>query len=259
MNSTIHGFPGSHRPSFPLLPERRTRLRLVRPVQDPARLRESDLRWSTRERLRRPLNLLVAGAGLIVTAPLMLVIAAAIRLTSRGPAFYVQERVGLDRRRGRSHSIGHRRRDDVGGRTFRIYKFRTMCVDAEARCGAVWAATDDPRVTPIGKVLRSTRLDELPQLLNVLKGDMNIVGPRPERPQIFAELRQQIDGYALRQRTRPGITGLAQVNLAYDQNLDSVRHKVRYDLAYIKRQSFLEDLRIMLRTLPVMVFRRGGW
>lgn len=259
MTSTIHGFPGSPRPSFPLLPERRTQLRLVRQVQDPARLRESDLAWSTRERLRRPLNLVVAGAGLVVVAPLMLLIAVAIRLTSRGPVFYVQERVGLDRRRGRSASIGHRRRDDTGGRTFTIYKFRTMCVDAEQGSGAVWCAANDPRVTPLGKVLRRTRLDELPQLLNVLKGDMNIVGPRPERPQIFAELRQQIDGYALRQRTRPGITGLAQVHLAYDQNLDTVRHKVRYDLAYIKRQSLLEDLRIMLRTLPVMVFRRGGW
>ncbi len=255
----IHGVKRPSRPTVLLLPERRASLTLVRSITDPARLSESTLVWSTKERLRRPLNCLVAGAGLVLAAPLMVVIAAAIRLTSRGPALYVQERVGLDRRRGRSASIGHRRRDDVGGRPFTIYKFRTMRVDAESASGAVWAAQDDPRVTAVGKVLRRTRLDELPQLINVLKGDMNIVGARPERPQIFAELRQQIDGYALRQRARPGITGLAQVNLAYDSNLDSVRHKVRYDLAYLKRQSLLEDLRIMLRTVPVMVFRRGGW
>src|SRR4051812_28697135 len=133
-----------------------------------------------------------------------------------------------------------------------------MRVDAEQN-GAVWAQQSDPRVTPIGRLLRQYRLDELPQLFNVIRGDMNIVGPRPERPTIFAELRTRIADYPVRQRARPGITGLAQVSNAYDANLDDVRAKVRYDLEYLERQSLLEDIRIMLRTVPVMLFKRGGW
>ncbi len=123
----------------------------------------------------------------------------------------------------------------------------------------VWARPDDPRVTRLGRVLRKYRLDELPQLFNVLRGDMNIVGPRPEQPQIFAELRRQIGGYARRQRVRPGITGWAQVNLHYDTSVESVRQKVAYDLEYVARQSLAEDLRIMARTVPVVLFRRGAW
>jgi lipopolysaccharide/colanic/teichoic acid biosynthesis glycosyltransferase len=134
-----------------------------------------------------------------------------------------------------------------------------MRVDAERESGAVWAAQDDPRVTPLGRLLRQYRLDEIPQLLNVLRGEMNIVGPRPERPTIFAELREHIAEYPLRQRAKPGITGLAQINHHYDRSLDDVRTKVRFDLEYIRRQSLREDLRIMLKTLPVVLFRRGGW
>src|SRR5213075_2670136 len=116
-----------------------------------------------------------------------------------------------------------------------------------------WAQPDDVRVTPIGRVLRKLRLDELPQLFNVLKGEMNIVGPRPEQPMIFVYLREQIEGYQRRQRVRPGITGWAQINQGYDTSVDDVRRKVRYDLEYIRRQSTLEDLKIMCRTVPVMV------
>jgi lipopolysaccharide/colanic/teichoic acid biosynthesis glycosyltransferase len=134
-----------------------------------------------------------------------------------------------------------------------------MGVDAEKGSGAVWATMNDPRVTAVGQVLRRTRLDELPQLLNVIRGDMNIVGPRPERPTIFADLRNRIEDYPVRQHTRPGITGWAQVNNAYDVSLDDVRAKVRFDLEYIERQSLIEDVKIMLRTVPVMLFRRGGW
>jgi lipopolysaccharide/colanic/teichoic acid biosynthesis glycosyltransferase len=123
----------------------------------------------------------------------------------------------------------------------------------------VWAQQQDPRVTPIGGFLRQYRLDELPQLLNVLKGEMNIVGPRPERPTIFAELREHIAEYPLRQRARPGITGLAQINHHYDRSLEDVRTKVHYDLEYIRRQSVAEDLRIMAKTVPVILWRRGGW
>ena len=123
----------------------------------------------------------------------------------------------------------------------------------------VWATPNDFRVTRLGRIMRKYRLDELPQLFNVLKGDMNIVGPRPEQPTIFATLRGQVDGYAQRQRVRPGITGWAQINHHYDASIDDVRRKVALDLEYIARQSFAEDLRIMLQTAPVLVFKKGAW
>jgi lipopolysaccharide/colanic/teichoic acid biosynthesis glycosyltransferase len=204
------------------------------------------------------LNLLLALLALVLAFPVLLVIAVLVKLSSRGPVLYTQERVGLDRRRRRGPE-NHRRGRDLGGEPFTIYKFRTMRVDAERESGAVWAAQDDPRVTPVGRLLRQYRLDELPQLLNVLRGEMNIVGPRPERPAIFAELRSHITEYPLRQRAKPGITGLAQINHHYDRSVDDVRTKVQYDLEYIRRRSLWEDLRIMLRTIPVILFRRGGW
>jgi lipopolysaccharide/colanic/teichoic acid biosynthesis glycosyltransferase len=208
---------------------------------------------------RRTLNFVVALAAIIALAPVFVLLAVLIKLTSRGPVFYTQERVGLDRRSSGPAARNHGRQQDLGGRPFTIYKFRTMQVDAERLSGAVWATPSDPRVTPLGRVLRQYRLDELPQLINVLKGEMNIVGPRPERPSIFAELRGHIAEYPLRQRTKPGITGLAQISLPYNSSLDDVRAKVSYDLEYIRRQSLREDVRIMLKTIPVMLFRRGGW
>jgi lipopolysaccharide/colanic/teichoic acid biosynthesis glycosyltransferase len=132
-------------------------------------------------------------------------------------------------------------------------------VDAEHGSGAVWAEKRDPRVTSVGRFLRQYRLDELPQLINVLRGEMNIVGPRPERPAIVRDLRESIDEYRARHRALPGITGLAQINHHYDSCLDDVRTKVVYDLEYIRRQSLWEDLKIMVKTIPVMLFRRGGW
>jgi lipopolysaccharide/colanic/teichoic acid biosynthesis glycosyltransferase len=188
----------------------------------------------------------------------MALVALAVKLTSRGPVLYSQIRVGLDRRYRDEH-VDHRRVRDHGGKLFRMYKFRSMRVDAERDGRAVWATQDDVRVTPIGKMLRKTRLDELPQLYNVLRGDMNIVGPRPERPTIFAELRDQIPGYVYRQRVKPGITGWAQINQSYDGCIDDVRRKVAYDLEYLRRQNVVEDLRIMALTIPVMLFRKGGW
>jgi lipopolysaccharide/colanic/teichoic acid biosynthesis glycosyltransferase len=207
----------------------------------------------------RTLNVLLALLALLALLPVFVLLALLIKLTSRGPVFYLQERVGLDRRGPGPDAHNHRRVQDLGGRVFTIYKFRTMHVDAERHSGAVWAAQADPRVTPVGRVLRQYRLDELPQLLNVLQGEMNIVGPRPERPTIFAELRGHIAEYPLRQRAKPGITGLAQINHHYDRSLDDVRTKVSYDLEYIRRQSLREDLRIMLKTIPVVLLRRGGW
>jgi lipopolysaccharide/colanic/teichoic acid biosynthesis glycosyltransferase len=208
------------------------------------------------ETLSRALNVLIASTALLVIAPIMAVVALLVKLTSRGPILYSQTRVGVDRR-WRHNRTDDRRQQDHGGKPFEMYKFRSMRVDAEADGRAVWAQKKDPRVTPIGGFLRKTRLDELPQLYNVLLGDMNIVGPRPERPTIFAELRESIPEYPIRQRVKPGITGWAQINQAYDSCLDDVRSKVRYDLEYLQRQSVGLDLRIMSMTIPIMILRRG--
>jgi len=209
------------------------------------------------ESINRVVNVVIAMLSLVFLAPVMALVALAVKLTSRGPVFYVQTRVGWDRRRRAGSTDVERRRSDAGGRAFRIIKFRSMRVDAEDGTGPVWATRGDPRVTRIGDFLRKTRLDELPQLINVVLGDMNIVGPRPERPSIFAELRENIELYPLRQRARPGITGWAQINRAYDSSIDDVRAKVQLDLEYLEHQSLLEDLRIMARTVVVMVLKRG--
>jgi lipopolysaccharide/colanic/teichoic acid biosynthesis glycosyltransferase len=226
--------------------------------------------------LDRLMNIMLASVTLLLTAPIMILIAIAIKLTSRGPVFYTQPRIGLNRRGVRSNGArssdprgqlwaqflathdDHRTRD-LGGNVFAIYKFRTMYENAEAQCGAVWATRQDSRTTSIGCFLRKYRLDELPQMINVLRGDMNIVGPRPERPSIFARMRESIDEYALRQRTKPGITGWAQINLFYDACIDDVKKKVRYDLEYLRNKSFVKDLKIMASTLPAVLFKRRGW
>ncbi len=207
---------------------------------------------------RRSLNVVLALLGLILTAPVMLVVAVLVKLTSPGPIIFRQTRVGLDRRRDDGSQHHWRRRVDYGGRLFTMYKFRTMTVASDSAV-QVWAHPQDPRITPVGRILRKYRLDELPQLFNVLKGDMNIVGPRPEQPKIFAELREQIDRYPERQRVLPGITGWAQINQSYDQCISDVRSKLHFDLEYIERQSALQDFLILLRTVPVIVFRRGAW
>jgi lipopolysaccharide/colanic/teichoic acid biosynthesis glycosyltransferase len=210
------------------------------------------------DHIRRGINVLLAALLLIIVSPLMLLIALLVKFTSAGPVLYRQTRVGIDRRNADQLNGNWRRKMDHGGKLFQIYKFRTMLVNAD-RIGEVWASPNDPRVTPVGKVLRKYRLDELPQLFNVLKGDMNLVGPRPEQPKIFAELREQIDTYPARQRVLPGITGWAQINQHYDSCVEDVRNKVRLDLEYIERCSPTEDLRIVLRTVPVVVFQKGAW
>jgi lipopolysaccharide/colanic/teichoic acid biosynthesis glycosyltransferase len=188
----------------------------------------------------------------------MIVIAILIKISSPGPVLFRQPRVGLDRRTlFAMEGDLKRRREDRGGHIFTMYKFRTMH-DGSDRFGEVWARPKDPRVTAIGRILRRHRLDELPQLFNVLKGDMNIVGPRPEQPRIFAELRPQVDQYALRQKILPGITGLAQVVRPYDRTIMDVEAKVKLDLDYLGRRSPAEDVRIMLLTVPVMFGGRGS-
>lgn len=208
-------------------------------------------------RLRRFVNIVIALVALILLAPLMLLIALLVKSSSPGPALYRQTRIGVDRRKQGVYRGNGRRKFDMGGKPFQIYKFRTMTVSGrDAR--QVWATPNDPRVTPLGRVLRRYRMDELPQLINVLRGEMNIVGPRPEQPQIFTDLCDQIERYRDRQMVLPGITGWAQVNQHYDLCVEDVRAKLRYDLEYIERQSLRQDLRILLRTLPVMIFQRGS-
>ncbi len=186
--------------------------------------------------VKRVLDVLVAAAGIVLLAPLMLLLAGLVRLTSPGPALYRQERVGW------------------GGRTFTLYKFRTMVQDAEAATGPVLAAADDSRVTRVGRWLRATRLDELPQLFNILKGDMSLVGPRPERPHFVARFSDELPDYAHRLLVRPGLTGLAQVMGRYSTN---AADKLRYDLYYVRNYSLLLDLQILLHTLGVL-FRRDA-
>jgi lipopolysaccharide/colanic/teichoic acid biosynthesis glycosyltransferase len=232
------------------------------PTVRPGRLQ----RWVDRlgERQTRALNLTVALAGIVLTAPIMLVIGLLVKLSSPGPVLFTQTRVGVDqrlgrdrRRNGRAGAAGRRRRDR-GGRIFTIFKFRTMTATRTKDPQQIWARTDDPRITRVGAVLRKYRLDELPQLFNVLKGDMNVVGPRPEQPEIFEQLADRVDGYRLRQRVLPGITGWAQVNHRYDQCLADVHRKLALDLEYIGRRSTTEDVKIMARTIPIMVGKKGA-
>ena len=198
---------------------------------------------------KRMLDIAVALAGLAITAPLWPLLALAIALDSPGPVLFRQMRIG---RR-------HADRTDL----FMMLKFRTMRADAEARSGAVWAARRDPRITRTGWFLRKTRLDEIPQLLNVLRGDMSIVGPRPERPGFYQRLDDAIPFFAERTSgLRPGITGLAQVRQGYDTCLDDVRRKVAFDHAYGMRLTSLKewfvcDVGLMARTFSVMVAGRG--
>lgn len=182
----------------------------------------------------------VAGAMLmIVSAPVMAFCAAAVKLTSRGPALYRQARVGLN------------------GREFMLYKLRTMYQDAEAHSGPVWACGKaDPRVTPVGRLLRRTHLDELPQLFNVIKGEMSLIGPRPERPHFVAQFREEIPEYDKRLSVKPGITGLAQVRAGYDRTLRDVRRKVKLDLMYIRRMCWWVDFLIFFGTFG-RIFRGG--
>jgi sugar transferase (PEP-CTERM system associated) len=192
-------------------------------------------------RLKGAGEFLVAAVGLVFAAPLLGLVALAVRLSSPGPILYRQERVG------------------EGGRTFALLKFRTMKVDAEAATGPVWASGEgDPRITRLGRILRKTRLDELPQLVNVLRGEMSFVGPRPERPHFVQALRQVIPFYDERHSVRPGITGWAQIRCGYGSSIEDAEVKLQYDLYYIKHMSFAFDLGIVFDTLKVIVIGRGA-
>ena len=240
--------------------ERVREIPLTRDVEPPVRRRSDITPRERSEQSSRVLNAIIAAATLLLLIPVFLVVALLIKLTSPGPILYVQTRIGLDRRRsGRRGTEPYDRRSrDLGGRVYEIYKFRSMYVDAESRSGAVWATKGDPRITPLGRFMRKCRIDELPQFINVLLGDMNIVGPRPERPSIFERLRSDIPDYPIRQLAKPGITGWAQINQCPDLCLDDVRRKVHFDIEYLQRQSLVEDVRIMAKTVPVVLFKLTG-
>jgi len=190
---------------------------------------------------KRALDILLAILGLIIGLPVMLLVALAVKLTSRGPALYHQTRVGRD------------------GTHFTVHKFRTMRPDAEAKTGPVWASkSGDPRVTPIGRMLRRSRLDEMPQLWNVLVGEMSFVGPRPERPEFVSELTEQIPYYGQRHVVRPGLTGWAQVRYTYGASTEDALQKLQYDLFYIKNLSISLDLFIIFDTVKTVILRRGA-
>ena len=187
-------------------------------------------------RWKRYVDLPIAVLMSVIALPIVFVAWVLVRLTSRGPGIYKQVRLGLD------------------GKPFTIYKLRSMRVDAEAATGAVWASRKDRRITFIGNFLRTTHIDELPQLYNVLKGEMDLVGPRPERPEFVAELEKRIDGYCYRLYVRPGVTGLAELNQAPDTDLIDVRRKLVYDFDYIEHGSFWLDVRLIFCTSLKAVF-----
>lgn len=212
--------------------------------------------------LKRGLDVLISGVGLTIMLPLLLLVAAFIKIDSPGPVFYTQIRIGQERRwRTRRREPldvrielrkGERRNIMSPGRLFRIYKFRTMIRNAEDVTGPTWASPQDPRVTRLGRVLRLLRVDELPQLWNVFKGEMSLVGPRPERPHFVKKFADKIPEYTARLRVRPGITGLAQVSTLDDLTEKEIHKKLDLDLHYLRNVRTVSDLRILLKTLVVL-------
>jgi sugar transferase (PEP-CTERM system associated) len=193
-----------------------------------------------RRALKRTVDFLVSLAFLIATLPVTLLAAVAIKLESRGPTFYRQERVGLN------------------GKVFRVWKFRSMRSDAESDGVPRWAASSDDRVTRVGRFIRKVRIDEIPQIFNVLAGDMSFIGPRPERPFFVEQLKEHIPYYDLRHRVRPGITGWAQVNYPYGASIDDAKRKFAYDLYYVKNNDVLLDFVILIQTVRVILFAQGS-
>jgi len=193
-----------------------------------------------RRTIKRAFDVASSAVLLLIASPVMLVAALAIRLDSRGPIFYRQERVGL------------------GGRSFQCVKFRSMRVDAESDGVARWATKDDRRVTRVGAFLRKSRIDELPQLISVIRGEMSIVGPRPERPEFVAKLKDQIPFYDLRHGVKPGVTGWAQVRYTYGASVEDARKKHQFDLYYLKNNSIWLDLQVLVETVTVVLFREGA-
>lgn len=194
---------------------------------------------SWRSTVKRTLDIVVSLTGLAISFPLMTLVAIAIKMTSRGPIFFKQTRVGMR------------------GKIFNMYKFRTMIQDAEAKSGPIWAKENDPRITAFGAFLRKTHLDELPQFINVLRGEMSLVGPRPERPYFVQEFRRVIPHYDRRLFAKPGITGLAQIKRRYDETIEDVKKKVRYDVLYIRKMCPVLDMMVLAMTVKAVILGTG--
>ncbi|MBN2071239.1 MAG: sugar transferase [Candidatus Krumholzibacteriota bacterium] len=220
-------------------------------------------------KIKRIFDIIFSAFAIMLLSPLLIIAGILIKLESRGPVFYRQERIGLNKRRidrRNSYNSGYgterrqstdRRKNTHAGKPFFIYKLRTMCRQAEDS-GPVLAQENDPRITRVGLFLRKTRIDEIPQFVNVLKGEMSIIGPRPERSFFINRIRQEVPEFTLRHRVKPGITGLAQVEDGYTQTLDMMKRKLFYDLKYISQFSLLHELRILLKTVSVVVTGKGA-
>ena len=193
------------------------------------------------KKLKRMLDIFVSLVILLVSSPVILITSVAIKIDSRGPVFYKQERSGMK------------------GRVFRMVKFRSMVQDAEKKSGPVWSHKNDPRITKVGRLIRKIRIDEIPQMINVLKGEMSLVGPRPERPYFVEKLSEEIPLYKRRLKVRPGVTGWAQVKHKYDETIEDVKNKLRYDLFYIENISLRLDIQILMRTIFVVLFGKGHY
>jgi sugar transferase (PEP-CTERM system associated) len=191
-------------------------------------------------RVRRVFNIVMSSSGIVLSLPIMLIVAIAVKLDSKGPIFYLQERVGEN------------------DRIFKIIKFRSMRAAAERESGPVWASESDPRITRVGRIIRKLRLDELPQFINILRGDMSFVGPRPERPEFVEELKVVVPYYSRRHLIKPGLTGWAQIRYPYGASVEDAVEKLRYDLYYIKNKSWLLDAAIAFETIKIVLFGRGA-
>lgn len=224
-------------------------------------------------RWKRVTDVVISVSLLAILWPVMLIVAALVKITSRGPVIFRQTRVGLNLRDGddrrrfelgppippgeRRNARQDRRGNFTYGRHFTLYKFRTMRIDAE-KDGARFATRNDSRITPIGRFLRKTRLDELPQLWNVLKGEMSLVGPRPERPEFVSSLSDQIPNYLQRLGLQPGLTGVAQIVNGYDNDIEGFRRKVAFDVLYLQNCSLWNDLKILFRTIGTVLSGSGA-
>lgn len=232
--------------------------------------RDESMISSRLDRFKRIFDIVFAGTALLFLSPLILAATVLIKLESAGTAFYKQERIGLNRRKGdrRGNSrdgfdgsdrraSNDRRKNIHAGKPFHIYKLRTMAQDAEI-AGPTLSSKNDSRITRIGHVLRRTRIDEIPQFINVIKGDMSIVGPRPERSFFINQVRQEVPEFPLRLKVKPGITGLAQVEDGYTETVEQMTGKLYYDLKYISSLSFFQEIKILFKTISVVITGKGA-
>ncbi len=261
---------GSFQPTIPI--ERRAPERPISEIESLGYIVESEDSVVPEDfsRIKRAFDIVFASVALLLLSPVILVAALMIRLESEGSIFYSQERIGLNRRRGdrragraRSYkgperrAANDRRKKIHAGKPFNIYKLRTMYVDAE-KAGPALSSRDDARITRVGRLLRRTRIDELPQFINVLRGEMSIVGPRPERSFFINQVRSEVPEFSLRLRVKPGITGLAQVENGYAETIEEMTGKLYYDLKYITGLSLIQELEILFKTVFVVISGKGA-